>query len=99
MKMKAYIHAQYDEYEKEHRFSVWSHDMSRGEMGYILIEEREIDFDAPPREVLVNGTVAEYRKMQQTLRTEAEEKCNRIQRSINDLLCIEYKPETAGGDS
>ena len=91
MKIKAYINAQYDEYEKEYQFSVFPNDMTS--VGYTMIEELEIEFNAPPREVLVNGTVANYREMQKTIRAEAESKCNRIQRSIDDLLCLEYKPD------
>lgn len=91
MKVKGYIHAQYDEYEKEYRFSIWTHDMTSCQ-GYVLVEEVEIEFNAPPHEVLVNGTIAAYKAEQQKIRAEAESKVNRLQRAIDDLLCIEYKP-------
>lgn len=92
MKIKAFIHAKYNEHTKDYDFMTWSGDMSGCNMGYVLIEECEVEFVAPPRDVLVNGTVSEYRDMQKKIRAEAEEKCNRIQRSIDDLLCLEYKP-------
>lgn len=92
MKQKAYVHAQYNDWEKEYRFSVWSHDMS-GVQGYVLVQEIEVEFDAPPRDVLVNGTIEAYRKEQQKIRADAESKVNRLQQAIDDLLCLEYKPE------
>jgi hypothetical protein len=94
MKMKAYVHAQYSEWAKEYRFSIWSQDMSSCG-GYVLVQEVEVDFEAPPREVLVNGTIEAYRKEQQNIRAEAESKVNRIQQAIDDLLCLEYKPEAS----
>lgn len=92
MKLKVCIHAKYDDYEKQHDFSVWAHNMN-GTSGYHMVEEREIDFDAPPRDVLVNGTIAAYRAEQQRVRAEAEQKSQRIQRAIDELLAIEYKAD------
>ncbi|MHB1328012.1 MAG: hypothetical protein ACYC2K_07405 [Gemmatimonadales bacterium] len=92
MKIKGFIHAKYDEYEREYHFSVWTQDMTQCQ-GYVLVEEVEIEFTPPPHNVLVNGTIEAYKAEQQKIRAEAESKVNRLQQSINDLLCIEYKPE------
>lgn len=91
MKIKVYIHAEYNEWEKKYAFSAWSIDMSdhRGP----VVGVQEIDFDPPPHEVLVNGTVAKYREMQKEILAEAEAKRLHLERKINELLCIEHKPE------
>lgn len=93
MKIEVYIHAQWSTWDKEYRFHPWSQDMSNQPNCGALVGKVEIDFDPPPASVLVNGTVENYRKMQQTIRAESESKCNQIQEQINNLLCIEHKPE------
>lgn len=95
MKIKGYIHAAYDEYEKKYDFRVWSQDMTHGSYTGPLVEVVEIEFNEPPREVLVNGTIGAYREQQQKIRAEAESKCNRLQQAIDDLLCIEDKSGAA----
>lgn len=92
MKIKVFIHAKWDEWDKEYRFYPWGQDMSSSsnEVGP-LVGTHEFDFDAPPHEVLVNGTIESFRKV----RAEAELRCNQIQEQINTLLCIEHKPEPA----
>lgn len=94
MKIPVFIHADYDEYEKVYHFKAWSQDMSGSEYVGPLVEKLEVDFTPPPHEVLVNGTIETYRAQQQKIRAEAESRVNLIQQRINDLLCIEYKPET-----
>lgn len=91
MKVQVFIHANYNEYDKEYHFEPWRSDMT----GYAgsLVETQEIEFTPPPRDVLVNGTIAEYREQQKKIRAEAESKINVLEQRINDLLCIEYKPE------
>ena len=93
MKLKAYIHAHYDDFDKEYVFQVWSQDMSKSEYGGPLVEVQEIDFTPPPNEVLVNGTIQNYRDAQKKIRADAESQCNMIQQRINDLLCLEHKTE------
>ena len=92
MKLKGYIHAQYDDYEKEYRFSVWSMNMTSCQ-GYVFVDEVELEFTPPPHSALVNGTIEAYRAEQQKIRAEAESKVNMLQRAIDDLLCLEHKPE------
>ena len=94
MKIYVYIYAQYDEYDKVYNFHAWGYEMSGQDVGQ-LVEKREIEFTPPPREVMVNGTIAEYREQQQKIRADAESKVNVLQQRINDLLCIEHKHEPA----
>ena len=94
MKIKVYIHADYDEYEKVFRFKAWSHDMTGSEYCGPLVMQTEVEFTPPPHEVLINGTVETYRAMQKKVLAEAERERTVIQQRIDDLLCIEYKPET-----
>lgn len=96
MKIQVFIHAQWNEYEKEYSFHPWGYDMSKSSSDCgPLVETVEIDFTPPPNEVLVNGTIAAYRKQQQNIRAHAEMQCNELQTRIDDLLCIENKSGTA----
>lgn len=95
MKIQGFIHAQWNEWDKEYHFQVWGHDMSSQESCGPLVETVVIEFTAPPREVLVNGTIEGYRKQQQKIRAEGERLVNELQQRINDLLCIENKSEAA----
>ena len=94
MKITAHIQAQWDEYAKEYCYSVCHHeDMS--EFGYVHIGSQDVEFDPPPADVLIAGTVAAYRKEQEKIRAEAHSKVKRLQDSIDALLCLEHKPEAA----
>ena len=70
MKLKVFIHAQYNEYD--HTFSYSAHYCNMQEYGYTLIETREIDFDQPNHERLVNQTIQVLREKQKKIRAEAE---------------------------
>lgn len=95
MKLPVYIYATYDEYEKAYNFDVWSCDMSSSEHVGPLVGQTEIDFTPPPRDVLVNGTIEQYRAAQKKIMAKAELNIKVLEQRINDLLCLEYKPETA----
>ena len=95
MKIKVYIHASYCEYEKTYRFQVWGQDMSTVEHVGPLVATEEVEFTPPPHDVLVNGTIEMYRAQQKKVRAEAERLNTELQERINNLLCIEYKPEVA----
>ena len=95
MKLKAYVHAQYCEYEKRYNLQVWGHDMTGTASLGPLVEVVEIDVAMPPNDVLVNGTIEMYRQQQKKVIAEAERVNAELQQRINDLLCIEYKPEVA----
>ena len=92
MKLKCYIHAKYNDWEKKYAFDVWSRDMSKVEGFGAAVGTGEIDFDPPPHEVLVKGTVAEYRERQTKILGEAEAMRAELEKRINELLCLEYKP-------
>lgn len=95
MKIKVYIHAQYDEYEKVYRYIPWSQEMSSQSQCGPLVETLEVDFAPPPHEVLVKGTIAGYREEQKRILAEAERNRAILEQRINDLLSIEYKSESA----
>ncbi len=94
MKIEGYIHASYCEYEKKYNFQIWGHDMSGQPSCGPLVEKVEVEFTPPPHEVMVKGTIAQYREQQKRVMAEAERLRNELEQRINDLLCIEYKPET-----
>lgn len=93
MKIKCYIHACYDHLGKEYRFIVAHCDMSEYASYGPLVGETEIDFDPPPHDVLAAGTIQQYRDEQKKILAEAEAKRAALEQRINELLCIEYKPE------
>ena len=95
MKLTVYIHAEYNEWEKRHEFKVWSIDMSRTASCGPLVGTHEIDFDPPPNEVLVAGTIKEYRARQKEILAKSEMQRAELEQRINELLCLEYKPEAA----
>ena len=93
MKLKAMVFASRQEWnEKEPwRFTMFGADMS--EYGYTKVADIEVEFDAPPEEVLREGTIKAYRAEQQRLRAEMQLKLNAIEESIQKLLAIEDKSQ------
>lgn len=95
MKIKVYIHAKYDEWEKKWDFNPWSCDMSASDSFGACVAEVEVDFPEPPHETLVNGQINAWREKQKKIRAEAEKFCNELERQIMEIQCIEYKPEAS----
>ena len=91
MKIKCLIHAQYNEYEKN--FSYSTHYCNMEEYGYTLLETRELEFDPPSYEKLVNHTIQALRKKQNKIIAEAQKNAQSVQETIDNLLCLEYKAE------
>ena len=89
MKLTAYIHAEYDPWAKSYRFQISQVDMSPN-WGPVLATA-EVEFDPPPHDVLVNGTIKQYREMQTKILAEAQMKHNEIEKTIQEMLCIECK--------
>lgn len=91
MKLKFFIFAFHVGAGQGHRFVIESTDMSS--VGWVMCEEREIDFEPPPETVLVAGTIAGYRAEQAKIRADATVKVNAIEETIQSLLSIEHKPD------
>ena len=94
VKLPVYVYAQWCDYRKEYRYSAWSID-GLASQGYVPVQSVEIEFDEPPHETLVNGTVELWKAEQKRIEAEAHNKITQLQRQINEMLCIEYKPEPA----
>lgn len=92
MKVKGLIHAKYCEIEKKFDFSLFGCDMS--ECGYLVVEEVEIDFTPPPDGVLTGKTVELWRAKQREVQAVADRQVADLDRRINEMLCLEYKPES-----
>ena len=93
MKIKCTLHARAEKYaEGGFSFTVFSQD-DMTSCGYVACDTVEVEFAEPPREVLVNGAVAAYRKEQERIRAEAQSKVMRLDEEIQKLICIEYKPD------
>lgn len=90
--VKVYIHAAYEDWNKKYRMTAWSQDMSSASHCGPLVGTHEFEFDEPPYDVLVNGTIAQYREQQKKVLADAEMKSQEIEALIQELLCIEYRP-------
>lgn len=90
--VKAYVHAQYDNWKKEYKYSVWSvKDMTAS--NYTFIQEVDVPFHRVPDSVLRSGTIHTYREQQKMIRAHCEAQVQTLQRKIEELQCIEHKPE------
>lgn len=88
------MHAQADKYaEGGFSYSVFSH-ANMASCGYVACDTVEVEFNEPPRDVLVNGAVAAYREEQQKIRAEAQSKVNALEEVIQRMLSIEHKAGT-----
>lgn len=88
MKIKCFIHAQYNEYEKTFTYS--AHYCNMEEYGYTLIETRELEFAEPSHSDLVNKTISALRAKQKKIIAESQKNYEVVQETINNLLCIEH---------
>lgn len=91
MKLKLYVHASWSEIQKKWTFAAFNCNMSS--CGYTMLEQIEVDYDPPPDSVLIAGTINVFRAEQDRIRAESQSKVEALQRKIDDMLCIEYKPE------
>jgi len=89
MKVKVFIHAQYNEYEKTFTYHSYNCDMC--EYGYTLIETQEVDVRQPTFEELTNKTIKALRNKQEKIMAAAHKETVSVQRVIDTLLCIEHK--------
>ena len=90
-KVKCTLHARPSEYSDDGlAFSVFDFD-DASESGYTACDTVEVEFNLPPREVIVTGVIKTYRAEQDRIRAEAQAKVNNIEESIQRLLCLEHK--------
>ena len=91
-RMQCTLHSKVDQYEDDgFSYHVFSHeDMTS--CGYTALSTIEVEFDLPPRDVLIAGAVAAYREEQKRIRAEAQIKVTQLDDAIQRLLCIEHKP-------
>lgn len=64
--------------------------------GYTFVGEAEVTVEIPEVRVLVENKVAALREEEATVRAEAVAKCTAIQSQIQNLLAIEFTPESSG---
>ena len=64
--------------------------------GYVFVCETTCTFNPPPRVEQISKHIAVLRAEQANIRAEAESKANRLEETIQKLLCIEYKPDEDG---
>ena len=93
MKVTLYVGWKQREYESEPQLTVWNTDYVCEEKGYINVStiEIEVDTQPPSKAEAVIAVVNELRKKQGKLIAES----NRLESRIQELLCIEYKPDEA----
>lgn len=89
IRVKVFIHAQYNEYEKS--FTYQAHNMDMSDYGYTFLESQEVKIRQPTVEELTNKTVRALREKQKTVLAAAQSEYNRVQATIDTLLAIEHK--------
>ena len=89
--MKIKLYYGWKESLGEQELTVWNTDYVSERNGYAGCGSFEIEADiqAPSHEETINAKVSELRKDQ----AEFVLKANLIEQKIQELLCIEYKPE------
>lgn len=92
MKIKAHIYAMYMEHSKDFYYTT-TDTLLDDKSALIFIETKELEFDAIPRDVLINRTVDAYRAEQSRVRAEAQTNVNKLQETINTMLAIENKAQ------
>ncbi len=93
MKVKLYVHADYESWNKKWEFKTWQNDMTDTEgFGYcVQVVEIEFDFKEPTHDELVKKHILAMRNVQTKLRAETEVKIQNIEQQIQEMLCIEDK--------
>lgn len=89
MKVKVYIHAQYNQYEKT--FSYSAHYCNMQDYGYTLLETQDLEFTPPSFESLANKTIKALRDQQSKILATAQSESARVEQVIDILLYIEHK--------
>lgn len=92
MKLKVFIHAKKESWEDEFDYAV--HSCNMGDYGYVLVEEREIEFTPPDRGELIQPMVASLRGQQDKLRAGMQVKINAIEDEIGKLLALSAPEES-----
>ena len=89
--MKIKLYYGWKEFLGEQVLTVWNDDYVSERNGYAGCGSIEIEADiqAPSHEETINAKVSELRKEH----AEFVMKANLIEQKIQELLCIEYKPE------
>ena len=91
MKIKCTLHAQADRFaDGGVSFHVFAHE-NMASCGYVACDTVEVEFDVPPRDVLIPGFVEAYRAEQQRIRAEAQSKVTLLDEEIQKLLALEDK--------
>lgn len=87
MIVKACIHAQWDRWNKNWNYYVFSHDMTT--QGYILLETREIPFQSPNDRMLKAQFAALLRTKKTQVMADAAAEMTEIDGQIQELLALE----------
>ena len=93
MKVTLYVGWKQREYESEPQLTVWNTDYVCEEKGYINVStiEIEVDTQPPSKAETVIAAVNELRRQHGKMIDES----NRMESKLQELLCIEYKPDEA----
>jgi len=90
--LKMFLHWSHTDYSGP-QWQLWSTDMSAHFKDTVCIGEREIEIDAPDDFDPRPGMVDSLRKQKAQVLADAQLKATQIEGRIQQLLCIEHKPE------
>lgn len=89
MKIKGFVHAVYEQYDKKWEYTIYSYDMSHMNGFGVVVAESFVEFEPPETHELVNKTIAAMKSAQKEIRAKAEASAQNIEQQIQELLCIE----------
>lgn len=90
MKIKIYMHAERDYYNKKWDIIPRIHDMSdTAGFGHVVdIVEVEFDFNTPLESEMVKRAIVSMREVQGKIRAKAEIEVQNIEQQIQEMLCL-----------
>lgn len=92
VKIKIFLHWQHNTY-KDSPWEIWSCDMSGSFKDCVLVGEREVEVEVPDDFDPRPGMIDALKKQKTQVLAEAQRKATQIEERIQQLLCIEHKPE------
>lgn len=91
--VKGWLHWQKSAYEEKPYYTVWQHDMSNCGPEYVPIMQVETTYEIPDSFNPIPLQVAALRQKKREVMAESEQKLNDLEGQIQNLLCLELKPE------
>ncbi len=91
MKIKRFMHAQWNKHSKEFSYDFFTCNME--EYGYVYLHEIEIEFETPEEKELRARAAMALKKQAAAIRAKAFQESQEKEEDAQALLALEYTPE------